>query len=77
MDEDLHDLASGMARVLAGGSDPYPATKDATLTGDLLDLSAVPDLRGISQTPERLRIKAYTTWTDLIRTSLSPALRAL
>lgn len=77
LEEALDALALGKARVLAGGTDLYPATQGATLTGDLLDLSALPDLRGISQTPEGLRIGAYTTWTDLIRAPLPPALRAL
>lgn len=77
MDMALASLSDGTARVLAGGTDLYPATQNATLSGDYLDLSAVPGLRGISQSQDGLRIGAYTTWTDLIRAPLPPALHAL
>lgn len=65
------------ARLLAGGTDLYPATQNATLAGDMIDLTALPGLRGISQTPDGLRIGACTTWSDIAAAVLPPALAAL
>jgi CO/xanthine dehydrogenase FAD-binding subunit len=65
------------ARVLAGGTDLYPSTQEAVLPGDLVDVSALPGLRGITQTASGLRIGACTTWTDIATTPLPAALHAL
>jgi CO/xanthine dehydrogenase FAD-binding subunit len=64
-------------RVLAGGTDIYPATDKASLHGAVLDISALPELRGIRQTSQGLRIGACTTWADIAAASLPPALLAL
>lgn len=63
-------------RVLAGGTDLYPGA-GAELSGDVLDLTAIPALRGISQGADGLRIGACTTWSDLAEATLPPALIAL
>jgi CO/xanthine dehydrogenase FAD-binding subunit len=63
-------------RVLAGGTDLYPGAGDQ-LSGDVLDLTAIPALRGITQDPDGLRIGACTTWSDLVEATLPPALTAL
>ncbi|MES2664666.1 MAG: FAD binding domain-containing protein [Pseudomonadota bacterium] len=68
-------FAAGGARVLAGGTDLYPAA-GARLTGPVLDLTGVAGLRGM-QAGQGLRIGACTTWTDIAEASLPPALRAL
>lgn len=68
-------LSRGM-RVLAGGTDLYPAA-GATLAGDVLDLTAIPGLRGITPDAGGLRLGACTTWTDIAEADLPPALRAL
>jgi xanthine dehydrogenase small subunit len=39
---------------------------------DVLDISAVRDLRRIAEQPEGWRIGALTTWSDLIRAELPP-----
>lgn len=70
-------LSSGEGRVLAGGTDLYPATQSQTLTGDILDLTAIPALQGIARTDAGLRIGACTTWSDLACADLPPALLAL
>src|SRR5262245_32320519 len=64
--------------VLAGGTDVYPARAARVgwgdmRQGDMLDISAVPGLRGIAEEAAHWRIGALTTWTDLIRADL-PAL---
>lgn len=76
--EDALDLlqAAPMA-LLAGGTDIYPATEFPTLKGDVLDLTAIPTLRGISQSAEGWRIGATTTWSEIIKTPLPQAFAAL
>ncbi|MEI6801246.1 MAG: FAD binding domain-containing protein, partial [Pseudomonadota bacterium] len=63
-------------RVLAGGTDLYPGA-GAELSGDVLDLTAIPALRGITQSADGLRIGACTTWSDLAEATLPPDLTAL
>ena len=73
----LELIAGGGWTVLAGGTDLYPATTAQELAGDILDISALGELRGISEAEGHWRIGARTTWTDLIRTDLPPAFHAL
>ena len=68
-------LAGGGWRVLAGGTDVYPGA-GAQLAGDVLDLSALGALRGITR-DNGLRIGACTTWSDLAEADLPPALAGL
>lgn len=70
-------LSSGTARVLAGGTDLYPATQAQDLAGDVLDVTAIPALCGIDRTADGLRIGAATTWSTLAEAALPPALHAL
>lgn len=75
--EAIRALQSGGARALAGGTDLYPATQAQTLAGPVVDLTAIPALRGMSRTPHGLRIGACTTWSEIDETALPPALAAL
>ena len=75
--EALALLAAGPRRVLAGGTDLYPATQAQRLAGPLLDITGLEGLSGISAGPNGLRIGACTTWTALARAELPPALAAL
>jgi CO/xanthine dehydrogenase FAD-binding subunit len=68
-------LAAGPFRILAGGTDLYPGA-GPQLDGDILDLTAVPNLRGI-RVDGNLRIGACTTWTEVAEAYLPPALHAL
>lgn len=78
LDEALALMGDGTGRrVLAGGTDLYPATVKQVLTGPLLDISGVAELRGIARTAEGWRIGAGATWTDVIRGDLPPAFDAL
>jgi CO/xanthine dehydrogenase FAD-binding subunit len=75
--EALKALAAGQARVLAGGTDLYPSTRDPVLAGPVVDIAGIPALRGISGGPEGLRFGACTTWAEIAAADLPPALRAL
>jgi len=73
--EALQILGGDDRRILAGGTDFYPALVDRPVTFDTLDISRVGGLRGIERTPhpadgEGWRIGATTTWTDIVRARL-------
>ncbi len=57
---------------LAGGTDHYPARVGVSPDEDLLDLSAIPGLRGIAEDDTGWRFGAATTWTDVIEARLPP-----
>ena len=72
------ELASvGSWRVLAGGTDFYPAQGSKPLRDDVLDINGLEELRGIAEDERGWRIGARTTWTDLIRTALPAAFDGL
>lgn len=78
LDEALAIRASRDVAVIAGGTDIYPAAVGRRAWGDpthkdILDITRLSALRAITTTPDRVRIGALTTWTDLIETPL-PAL---
>jgi CO/xanthine dehydrogenase FAD-binding subunit len=77
MAEAVEAMALHRPRLLAGGTDLYPAVQGADLPGPLLDLSGVEGLSGISVAADGLRIGAMVTWAALAGTALPPALRAL
>jgi N-methylhydantoinase B len=64
--------------VLAGGTDIYPARANRVGWGDMrrddiLDISAIAELKGITEEPGRLRFGALTTWTEMRHAPLPPA----
>ena len=58
--------------VLAGGTDFYPARVGRSIDEDVLDISAIADLRGIARGPGGWRLGATTTWGELIAADLPP-----
>ncbi len=66
-------LRAGGARVLAGGTDVYPG---AAVAGDVLDVSGVTALHGISR-GDGLRIGAAVTWSEIAEAELPGACAAL
>ena len=76
LDDALAALGDG-ARAVAGGTDYFPALGEGLPDGDVLDLTRVAGLRGISRTEEGWRIGATTTWTDVIRADLPAAFDGL
>jgi len=77
LDEALALLSQGPRTVLAGGTDLYPATGAQALAGDILDITALASLRGITEDDLGWRIGAGTTWNDLTKTPLPAAFDAL
>jgi len=77
LDEALDVLASGDVVVAAGCTDLFPATERKRLPGNILDITAIEALSGIGWQDVYLRIGATTTWTEIIRADLPPALKGL
>ncbi len=75
--EALALLGEARWRMLAGGTDFYPALGDRPLGESILDINGLDDLRGISETDEHVVIGARTTWTDVLRAPLPPAFDVL
>jgi xanthine dehydrogenase small subunit len=78
LDEALEIRAERPVTILAGGTDVYPAKAARVGWGDMrhpdvLDISVIKGLRGISEEEGKLRFGALTTWTDLKRAKLPPA----
>ena len=64
-------------RVLAGGTDLYPATETPFLPGAVLDINALDELRCIEELDEYWRICARTTWSEIIAANLPRSFDAL
>lgn len=77
VDEALALLGEGVWRILAGGTDFYPAQGAKPFRDNVLDINGLAALRGIAETDDHFFIGARTTWTDLIRHPLPPAFDAL
>lgn len=77
LDQALAALAADPSlRVVAGGTDVYPALAEAAPRTPMLDLSALP-LRGIAQDAQGWRFGALTTWTDIARADLPGPMHGL
>lgn len=76
VDQALECLAERPFRIIAGGTDVYPALGEAVIGDDILDISGLRDLRGIRRdggpAGGSWRIGALTTWTDVLRADLPP-----
>jgi CO/xanthine dehydrogenase FAD-binding subunit len=75
--EALRLLAEPDARVLAGGTDIFPAAGERLLRGRHVDVTGLEALRGIRAEGDWIRIGGAVTWSDLARAELSPAFNAL
>jgi CO/xanthine dehydrogenase FAD-binding subunit len=77
LDEALSAAASARFTVLAGGTDHFPVRADRVREEDILDLSALPDMRAIAAHDDHWFIPCGTTWTDLLRADLPGEFDAL
>jgi CO/xanthine dehydrogenase FAD-binding subunit len=77
LDEALALLGEARWKILAGGTDFYPALGNRPLSDNVLDINGLDELRGVSETASHVVIGARTTWTDLIRHPLPAAFDAL
>jgi CO/xanthine dehydrogenase FAD-binding subunit len=77
LEEALAGLARGKLIVLAGGTDYYPARVGKPIDDDILDISAIADLRGIRDEGSHWRIGATATWSELAEADLPPLFEGL
>lgn len=64
-------------KIVAGGTDIYPAMKQGRRPAAFLDLTRIAGLDRITHDGEGTRIGAAATWSDVLRAPLPPAFDAL
>jgi CO/xanthine dehydrogenase FAD-binding subunit len=77
LDEAVSLLAAGGGKIVAGGTDFYPALGDGVPRESILDISALREIRGISSDTTHFHIGGLTTWTEIIREPLPSCFDAL
>jgi CO/xanthine dehydrogenase FAD-binding subunit len=70
LDEAVRALAAPGARILAGGTDFYPAHVGRAVTAPVVDVTAVAELDGIAPADDSIRIGGRVTWSQLIAAPL-------
>lgn len=70
LNEAVRTLASSGGQVLAGGTDFFPALGDRPVTGVVVDISGLDELKGVVQEPKYIRIGGLTTWTEVVKVPL-------
>ncbi len=73
----LEVLAGSSVPILAGGTDYFPALGEKAVPDQVLDITSVSELRGITQDHQGWHIGATTTWTDIINAELPAAFDGL
>jgi len=71
--DSLSEALTALSRphtVLAGGTDFYPARVGRAIDDDVLDITAIASLRGISSTQAGWRLGATTSWSELLEADL-------
>ncbi len=77
LQEAVSVLAATGGQILAGGTDFYPALGERLPQGDVVDISSLREIRGITSATEWIRIGGLTTWSEVIRTPLPRCCDAL
>ena len=72
LDDALEALMDRPWTILAGGTDIYPARVGKPFDEDVLDISRLDALRGITEENDHFRLGALTSWTELIAADLPP-----
>ncbi|WP_227268390.1 FAD binding domain-containing protein [Roseobacter weihaiensis] len=73
----LDALKTRAFRVIAGGTDVFPAVQQGQLPSAFLDVTRIAGLGGITRGDGTTRIGAATTWTDIVRAELPAAFDGL
>jgi len=75
--EALDPAAAPLPVVLAGGTDYFPARVGKPPDQNLLDITAIPEMQGITEEDDAWRIGATTRWSDIISADLPPFFQGL
>jgi CO/xanthine dehydrogenase FAD-binding subunit len=73
----LKSLAQQQDKIVAGGTDVYPAMKQGHTPKSLLDVTRIKELMNITVTDTGFRIGAAVTWTEIVRAKLPAAFDGL
>lgn len=73
----LDVIKDGAHKVVAGGTDVYPAMKQGQTPTTFLDVTRIKELCGIEHAQTGTRIGAAATWTDIIKADLPAAFDGL
>lgn len=77
LEEAVSLLSPQGGQILAGGTDFYPALGERLPLGLVVDITELPEMRGISIEADRVRIGGLTTWSEVIRAPLPRCFDAL
>lgn len=77
IEEALSAVAASRGRVVCGGTDLYPAHVGRTMPENIVDISGIPSLRGITETDDGYRIGGATSWSSIARAPLPEAFHGL
>lgn len=77
IDEALALLAGDRWRILAGGTDFYPALGDKPVRENVLDINGLAGLRHIARTDGHFVFGARTSWSGIAACDLPPSFDAL
>jgi CO/xanthine dehydrogenase FAD-binding subunit len=77
LDEAVAALEAPGVQILAGGTDFFPALGERQAAMPIVDITAIPELSGITVGDREIRIAGGTTWTEIIETPLPACFDAL
>ena len=77
VDEAVHILKRQGGTILSGGTDFFPALADRPVTGTVVDISGLGEMKGVTTTSDEIRIGGLTTWSEIIATLLPRSFDAL
>ena len=70
LDAALHVLAQDGGQILSGGTDFFPALGDRPVPEQVIDISGLREIKGITVEADYVRIGGLTTWSHLVATPL-------
>jgi CO/xanthine dehydrogenase FAD-binding subunit len=66
----LNVLADTRATILAGGTDVFPSLGDRPMSGPVLDISALDEMKSIQVDQGHIHLGARATWSEILAASL-------
>jgi CO/xanthine dehydrogenase FAD-binding subunit len=70
LEEAVHALAESRGTILSGGTDFFPALVDRPMTGPVIDISGVAEIKGIRTIDEHIHVGGRTTWSEIVAAPL-------
>jgi len=70
LSEAVQIFAERHGQILSGGTDFFPALGERPVTGPVVDISGVSELRGIVVEADCVKVGGLTTWTEVVAAPL-------